>query len=168
MANEEVEKETKPADPLTEVDAPAKVEPSTPDDDHDELHDPEEEIRRLEESLDERANREELKRIASYVTDASTLTRTTTRGSVPIPPKKPWYKTPNPLRWGSIPPVPKERQESAEARAGFFSRLTFQWMAPLMNVSNTGRVWERGDKDARAMPDTHRDGMDDINMLMDF
>ncbi|KAI0503298.1 ABC transporter family protein [Xylaria bambusicola] len=135
MANEEVEKETKPADPIAEVDAPSKLESSVPyDDDEDDLQDPEEEIRLREESLDERANREELKRTQSYVTDASTVTRTTTRASVPATPKKPWYKTPNPLRWGSIPPVPKERQESAEAGASFFSRLTFQWMAPLMNV----------------------------------
>ncbi|KAJ3569157.1 hypothetical protein NPX13_g6177 [Xylaria arbuscula] len=147
MANEEVEKETKLADPLTEVGAPVNAELASPEYDHDEIYDPEEEIRRREESLDERANREELKRTASHVTDASTLTRTTTRASVPTTPPKPWYKTPNPLRWGSIPPVPKERQESAEARAGFFSRLTFQWMAPLMNVGykrplEQGDLWE--------------------------
>ncbi len=135
MANETVEKEAKPADPLTNVDTPVKVEPSSPYDDHDDHDDPEEEIRRREESLDERANRDELKRTQSYVTDTSTITRTTTRASVPPASKKPWYKTPNPLRWGSVPPVPKERLESGEVRAGFFSRLTFQWMAPLMSVS---------------------------------
>ncbi|KAI8633111.1 ATP-binding cassette transporter protein [Xylariaceae sp. FL1651] len=131
MANESVEKETKPADPLVETDAPLNSEPSTPYVDQD---DPEEEIRRREESLEERINRDELKRTQSYATDTSAITRTTTRTSVPAASTKPWYKTPNPLLWGSVPPVPKEKQESREASAGFFSRLTFQWMAPLMNV----------------------------------
>ncbi|KAI0810725.1 ABC transporter family protein [Xylaria sp. FL0064] len=144
MANEIVEKESKLADPLTETDAPVKQESITPCEDHDDVDDPEEEIRRREESIDERTNRDELKRTQSYVTDASTITRTTTRASVPAASKKPWYKTPNPLRWGSVPPVPKEKQKSAEARASFFSRLTFQWMAPLMNVGYK-RPLEQGD-----------------------
>ncbi|KAH6689594.1 ABC transporter [Plectosphaerella plurivora] len=50
------------------------------------------------------------------------------------PPKKPWYKTPNPLRWGAIPPVPEERIESREYKAGFLSLVMFQWMAPLMTA----------------------------------
>lgn len=138
MSNVPVEKETEPADPLTKVNAPVKPESSVPFDDHHDHHDPEEEIRCREESLDERATRDELKRTQSYVTETSTITRTTTRASVPASSKKPWYKTPNPLLWGSVPPVPKEKQESREATAGFFSKLTFQWMAPLMTVSNTG------------------------------
>ncbi|KAI2643335.1 P-loop containing nucleoside triphosphate hydrolase protein [Xylaria nigripes] len=151
MANETVEKTTKPADPMT--DAPVNSEPSTPynrvdrhDDhnDHDDYVDPEEEIRRREESLDERANRDELRHTTSYATDATSITRTTTRNSLPTAPKKPWYKTPNPLMWGSIPPVPKEKQESREASAGFFSRLTFQWMAPLMKIGYK-RPLEQGD-----------------------
>ncbi|OTB05798.1 hypothetical protein M426DRAFT_72650 [Hypoxylon sp. CI-4A] len=109
MAHESEEKETRPADPLTE-----------------------EKIRSEEEPDEKRIDREELKHTQSYATDTSAITRTTTRASVPA--KKPWYKTPNPLRWGSIPPVPEERQVSREYEAGFFSRLTFQWMAPLMNV----------------------------------
>ncbi|KAI1377370.1 ATP-binding cassette transporter protein YOR1-like protein [Hypoxylon crocopeplum] len=130
MANENVEKESKPADPLTEVDNTADSEPSSPVSVYD---DPEEEIRRHEESDEKRVDREELKRTQSYATDASAITRTTSRASAP-PPKKPWYKTPNPLRWGPIPPVPKERQVSREYKASFLSKLTFQWMAPLMNV----------------------------------
>ncbi|TGJ86167.1 hypothetical protein E0Z10_g2566 [Xylaria hypoxylon] len=144
MANETGEKGAKEADPLTEANAPVKPESSAPYDDRDDHDDPEEEIRRREESLDERANREELKRTQSYATDTSTITRTTTRTSVPAASKKPWYKTPNPLLWGSVPPVPKEKQESREASAGFFSRLTFQWMAPLMNVGYK-RSLEEGD-----------------------
>jgi hypothetical protein len=137
MANENVEKETKPADHLADVDAPVDFgsTPYADHEDHEDHDDPEDEIRRREVSLEERADREELKRAQSYATDTSELTRTTTRASVPAASKKPWYKTPNPLLWGPVPPVPKERLESREASAGFFSRLTFHWMAPLMDVS---------------------------------
>ncbi|KAI0167068.1 ATP-binding cassette transporter protein YOR1-like protein [Hypoxylon sp. FL1284] len=130
MANEIEEKETKTSDPLTEVNNPAHSEPATPVSVYD---DPDEEIRRQEESDEKRADRTELKHTQSYATDATGITRTTSRASRPVD-KKPWYKTPNPLRWGSIPPVPKERQVSREYNAGFLSKLTFQWMAPLMSV----------------------------------
>ncbi len=50
--------------------------------------------------------------------------------------KKAWYKRLNPLKRGHKPPVPKERVVSREYEAGFFSRLTFQWMSPLMRVCN--------------------------------
>ncbi|PGH17822.1 hypothetical protein AJ80_04644 [Polytolypa hystricis UAMH7299] len=43
-----------------------------------------------------------------------------------------WYRRLNPLRLRKIPPVPTERTVSREYTAGFFSRITFQWMAPLM------------------------------------
>lgn len=51
------------------------------------------------------------------------------------PQTRPWYKTSNPLRWGGIPPVPDERVISPEHKAGIFSRLTFNWVTPLMVVS---------------------------------
>ncbi|KAI0398246.1 ATP-binding cassette transporter protein [Xylariaceae sp. FL0594] len=132
MANEFSEKETRP-----EHDAPVNVEQAAPDVDHGYVK---EEGDRREESVDERVvdervvDRAELKRTQSHVTDASTLTRTTTRASIPAKSQKPWYKTPNPLLWGAVPPVPKERLESREATAGFLSKLTFHWMAPLMNT----------------------------------
>jgi hypothetical protein len=47
--------------------------------------------------------------------------------------RKKWYRT-NPLKWGAIPPVPKTRTVSPEYTASVFSRLTWQWMQPLMNV----------------------------------
>lgn len=55
--------------------------------------------------------------------------------------KKAWYKRLNPLKRKHKPPVPKERVVSREYEAGFFSRLTFQWMSPLMRVceSNSPR-----------------------------
>ncbi|KAK7571720.1 hypothetical protein V3481_018928 [Fusarium oxysporum f. sp. vasinfectum] len=48
--------------------------------------------------------------------------------------RKKWYKRLNPLRRGRRPPVPETREVSAEYRAGLLSRLTFQWIAPLMMV----------------------------------
>lgn len=71
--------------------------------------------------------------LAPYATSASGASVTTTVPSVVK--QKPWYKTPNPMRWGSIPPIPTERRVSREATAGWFSLLTFQWMAPVMTVS---------------------------------
>ena len=62
----------------------------------------------------------------------------TSVGSAPsthVPEQKPWYKQPNPMRWGKIPPVPKEREVCREYQANFFSALTFGWMSPLMKVS---------------------------------
>ncbi|KAI1319870.1 P-loop containing nucleoside triphosphate hydrolase protein [Xylariaceae sp. FL0255] len=135
MANEDVEKETKSADPTVEAVAPVNSEESAAEfEDYDDVENPEDEIRRSLETAEERTDKEALKLTQSHATDTSILTRTTTRASVPLAPQKPWYKTPNPLRWGPIPDVPKEKMPSAEAQAGFFSLLTFQWMAPLMNV----------------------------------
>lgn len=51
------------------------------------------------------------------------------------PQTKPWYRTPNPLRWGGIPPIPDERIVSPEYKAGFLSLLTFAWITPMMVVS---------------------------------
>lgn len=77
--------------------------------------------------------RPQLAATKSYATDTSVATGLTT------PPahnaNKPWYKNLNPLRWGAVPPIPKERIVSREYKAGFFSRMTFQWMGPLMAVS---------------------------------
>ncbi|KAF1914976.1 P-loop containing nucleoside triphosphate hydrolase protein [Ampelomyces quisqualis] len=47
--------------------------------------------------------------------------------------RRKWYRS-NPLKWGPIPSVPKTRQVSPEYTASAFSRLTWQWMQPLMNV----------------------------------
>ncbi|KOS19402.1 Oligomycin resistance ATP-dependent permease YOR1 [Escovopsis weberi] len=77
----------------------------------------------------EETNRQMMARIKSHVTD-------TTVSTMPVPryQSKPWYKTANPLRWGSTPPVPEERIPSREYQAGLFSRVTFQWMTPLMEA----------------------------------
>ncbi len=79
------------------------------------------------------AQRSTLSRLQSSVTDASEPADD--KSWKEEPQRKKWYKRLNPLRWGPTPPVPKERRVSREKDAGFFSLLTFQWMAPLMNVS---------------------------------
>lgn len=75
----------------------------------------------------------DLKQTKSYATSASGLSRTESNIIEAKP--KPWHKKLNPLRWGAVAPVPKEKGASREYKAGFFSQLTFQWMAPLMHVS---------------------------------
>ncbi|KAF6817296.1 Oligomycin resistance ATP-dependent permease YOR1-like protein 1 [Colletotrichum sojae] len=120
----------------TDITAPdpqaAAVEPITP-------KDPEEGVFAIDidknekdagPEVDEKGTRPELKTTKSHATDTSVATTTTRRQ----PESKPWYKTPNPLRWGGVPPVPEERIVSREYKAGFFSQLTFQWMAPLMSA----------------------------------
>ncbi|EPS30548.1 hypothetical protein PDE_05500 [Penicillium oxalicum 114-2] len=48
--------------------------------------------------------------------------------------KKKWSQSINPLRWQTPPPVPEERTPSREYGASFLSKVTFQWMSPLMRV----------------------------------
>ncbi|TDZ34577.1 Multidrug resistance protein fer6 [Colletotrichum spinosum] len=80
---------------------------------------------------EEKRGRPQIKSTKSHATDTSVATTTATRRQLE---SKPWYKTPNPLKWGGISPVPDERTPSREYKAGFFSLLTFQWMAPLMST----------------------------------
>ncbi|KAL3428313.1 ABC transporter family protein [Phlyctema vagabunda] len=75
--------------------------------------------------------RPELQHTKSNATTASALTRT---GTNVQPEPKIWYKTFNPLKWGSIPPVPEARQVSREYTASFFSLVYFQWIGPLMTT----------------------------------
>lgn len=76
----------------------------------------------------------ELRAAVTAASLATTATRVTTAQPPAEEKKKPWHKKLNPLRWGAPPPVPTERKVSREYQAGFFSMLTFQWMAPLMTV----------------------------------
>lgn len=71
-------------------------------------------------------------RSKSYAINASV----DTTAEVTQPQTKPWYRTPNPLRWGGIPPIPDERIVSPEYKAGFLSLLTFDWITPMMVVSS--------------------------------
>ncbi|KAL2268688.1 hypothetical protein VTJ83DRAFT_3534 [Remersonia thermophila] len=68
-------------------------------------------------------------RTAATATSFTSTAAATSR----LPKDKPWYKQPNPLRWGKTPPVPKEKEPSPEYTAGFLSKLVFHWIAPLMN-----------------------------------
>lgn len=54
--------------------------------------------------------------------------------------KKNWYHKLNPLRWQKTPPLPETRQENREKKAGFLSVITFQWVAPLMTVSQSSPI----------------------------
>ena len=83
----------------------------------------------------QRKKRLDLKTVRSYASDTSAATGLSTPGAG-AKEKRPWYRNLNPLRWGAVPPVPTEREVSREYRAGFWSMLTFQWMSPLMSVSD--------------------------------
>ena len=46
-----------------------------------------------------------------------------------------WYRKLNPLKLRRVRPIPAERTISREYGEGFWSMITFHWMAPLMAVS---------------------------------
>lgn len=133
------EKETSPIDPVAET-----YERPTPPDEpvgynekevigrSSNYEEPVGEDRDHESILEEREKRARLERSKSFATDASVTTAATSRH--PERESKPWYKTPNPLRWGKIPSVPQDRHVSPEYNASFFSMLFFGWMGPLMTV----------------------------------
>lgn len=50
--------------------------------------------------------------------------------------KRKWTYRLDPFKRKTKPPVPQHRGESREAKAGFWSKLTFQWMGPIMMVSD--------------------------------
>lgn len=72
--------------------------------------------------------------LEAYATNTSSVTRTDPHVDEPVK-KKPWYKKMNPLKWGKLPPVPENRKVSREKNASFLSKLSFQWVAPIMSVS---------------------------------
>lgn len=73
-----------------------------------------------------------LEKIVSTATTATEASLNLQSTASKEPGKRPWRDRINPLRQGKPPPIPKERVESREYNAGFFSLLTFQWMNPLM------------------------------------
>ncbi|KAL8366776.1 hypothetical protein RB595_008774 [Gaeumannomyces hyphopodioides] len=85
-------------------------------------------------SSDRRPPRESLNRTKSAATDASAYTTAsaTVNRLREEWAARPWHRKLNPLRWGTIPPIPDERAECPEYRANFLSALVFSWMAPLM------------------------------------
>ncbi|KAG7002238.1 multidrug resistance protein fer6 [Physcia stellaris] len=79
----------------------------------------------------EKGKRDDLE--VSKTLSATTTTSTQAPGSESTK-TKPWYKSLNPMKSRSKPPVPKERIVSREYGASFWSMLTFQWMAPIMRT----------------------------------
>ena len=75
--------------------------------------------------------RQSLSRAESNTSAASDFSdsETSTKSSMK---KKKFYKKLNPLKWGPKPPIPKEREVCPEYKASLVSRITFQWMQPLM------------------------------------
>ncbi|TKA35153.1 hypothetical protein B0A54_13948 [Friedmanniomyces endolithicus] len=69
----------------------------------------------------------------------STWTTTSAATSIAQPQEPParkqtWSEKLNPLKRKKLPPIPESRAVSREYGAGFFNKLYFQWMAPLMSV----------------------------------
>jgi ATP-binding cassette subfamily C (CFTR/MRP) protein 1 len=86
----------------------------------------------------ENSEKQESKILPTAVRTQTTSTEITTGSDKTTEPetqkKPPWSKRLNPLK-RNPPPVPRERQPSREYSANFFSKLTFQWISPLMSVS---------------------------------
>lgn len=98
----------------------------------------------------------DLEEVKTGASEAPTISPAT---SGPKPPqKKSWHKKLNPLRWGSPPPVPEKPIKSREHDAGFLSKLTFQWMGPLMHVSQI--FWCRNLDDDLIGSASHRNPTD--------
>ncbi|KAF9692397.1 hypothetical protein EKO04_009468 [Ascochyta lentis] len=93
---------------------PIKTEPSA--------HDPEADAKR----------RQSLSRLDSTTSAASDFSDSETSTRSSIRKKKKFYKRLNPLKWGPKPPIPKEREVCPEYTASLLSRISFQWMQPLM------------------------------------
>jgi hypothetical protein len=128
---DEKEKEWRLGDPQVSATAPKeyepiKTEPVTTGAEKD-----------IEAGLETRSSRGNLSRLQSRSSGYSDATSDITDAKSSTIGKKKWYKKANPLKWGPKPPVPKTREVSPEYKAGWFSLITFQWMAPLMTVSNT-------------------------------
>ncbi|KAK3500077.1 P-loop containing nucleoside triphosphate hydrolase protein [Neurospora hispaniola] len=105
------------------------------DDEIEEAHRSDEDVEKIaigssvvEENDEKRA---ELNRMRTNATNTSVTTAATIHPHVK---PKPWYKQPNPLRWGKIEPIPETRRPSPEYNAGFFRSLFFSWMGPLMTT----------------------------------
>lgn len=117
--------------PLPPAEPPSPHDASSSGDteklEEDQLRRSESEVEKAEEDAD---RRNDLNRMRSTAT-ATSVASTTPTGR--LPEQKPWYKQPNPLRWGKIPPVSQEKEVCPEHKAGFFSLLFFQWIAPLMD-----------------------------------
>ncbi|KAF4965895.1 hypothetical protein FSARC_6365 [Fusarium sarcochroum] len=131
-----VDKELQPADAQAAALPPTNFERSA-DSDEDRIEEPREKDlegnnKQIYDNEKDESRLADLEEIKTGASEASTITPAT---SGPKPPQKEsWRRKLNPLRWGSLPPVPEKPIPSREHGAGFFSKLTFQWMGPLMHA----------------------------------
>lgn len=93
--------------------------------------------------IETRSTRASLTRLESGISIYSDTTDADSDATSSRRRKKKWYKQLNVLK-RNPPPVPKDREICPEHTAGFFSRLTWQWMHPLMRVGYK-RPLERND-----------------------
>ncbi|KAF1965754.1 multidrug resistance-associated protein 5 [Bimuria novae-zelandiae CBS 107.79] len=98
----------------------------------------------LEANAEKHSTRGPLSRLQSTQSGVSEWSSEVSDTKSSVNGKKKWYKRLNPLKWGAKPPIPETRLPSREYSAGLLSRLTFQWMAPLMVVGYK-RPLERND-----------------------
>ena len=70
----------------------------------------------------------------TQTTGTSIATTDAAEAQTPTPRKRTWGEKLNPLRHEHVPSPPDERKPSREHKAGFFSKLTFQWISPLMSI----------------------------------
>jgi len=79
-------------------------------------------------------------RLARHQSNFTTATATSVATSFPPdeedvePKKRTWSQRLNPLKRKTPPPVPDARRPTPDQYANFFSKLTFQWISPLMGV----------------------------------
>lgn len=73
-------------------------------------------------------------RTSTALSDSTELSEITKEKSKVEEPKRSLWDKLNPLKI-KPPPVPEEREECREYKAGWFSLLTWNWVTPLMTVS---------------------------------
>ncbi|KAG8666303.1 ATP-binding cassette transporter yor1 [Fusarium poae] len=131
-----VDKELQPSDTQAAPLAPTNFERSG-DSDEDQIKESEEKDSGGKTQSQELNEKDEsrfadLEEVNTGASEAQTISRATSGPK--DPPKKSWHRKLNPLRWGSPPPIPEKSAKSREHEAGFLSKLTFQWMSPLMHA----------------------------------
>ncbi|RAR12763.1 multidrug resistance-associated protein 5 [Stemphylium lycopersici] len=136
LDGEEKEKDFGLVDPQAAVEKPTEYEPIRAE--------PNEKA--VEENGDGHSSRGKLSRLQSSTSAYSEASDAESNATRSIRPKKPFYKRLNVLK-NNPPPIPKERTVSPEYTAGLFSKLSWQWMQPLMRVGykrplEKNDIWE--------------------------
>jgi ATP-binding cassette subfamily C (CFTR/MRP) protein 1 len=84
--------------------------------------------------IERRSTRGNLSRLQSGTSGYSETSEDVSDTKSSVSANKKWYRKLNPLKRSKKPPVPESREVCREYQASLFSRITFQWMAPLMTV----------------------------------